>query len=465
MTIKELSDSFKRGDISSVVVTETFIEKIKKNKLNAVVTLSEDLALTQAKISDERIRAGDNNRLLGIPGIIKDNIMVEGIGSTAGSVILKDYISSYDATVINNLKKDGSIILGKSNMDEFAMGSSTEMSIFGATKNPYDSSRVAGGSSGGSAVAVAADLSMFALGSETGGSVRQPASFCNVVGLKPTYGSVSRYGLMSMASSLDQIGVLAKSVEDVEDVFSIISGKDAKDSTSSNYTFIKKEEAISGLKIGIPKEYFTEGIDKKIETRIRETIDKISDLGAEIREVSLPHTNYAIPVYYIIMSSEVSSNMSRYDGLRYGINNESKDIIDSYFKNRGVGFGPEVKRRIMLGTYCLSSGYNDAYYKKALKVKSLIKSDFTNTFKDVDIIITPVSPTLPFKMGDRVDDPLSMYLSDIFTVTANLAEIPAISVPCGMIDNLPVGIQIIGQPFQENRIIQAAKNIEKIWKQ
>jgi len=466
MTIRELASGFRGGEFSAVEVAKFFLDKIKKNNEEnfSFITITEELALEQARKADERIAKGDENLLLGISGALKDNIMLKGVRCTAGSKSLNNYYSSYNAHIVEKLEKEGSVILGKTNMDEFAMGSSTENSAFGVTRNPYDLSRIPGGSSGGSAVAVATGCCSFAIGSDTGGSIRQPASFCGVVGLKPTYGSVSRRGLIAMASSLDQIGVFARNISDTIDLFEVISGKDELDSTSVDYSFSRKEIDVSKLRVGIPKEYFIDGMDKRVEMKIKEAIALISKMGVKIKEISLPHTDYALPVYYIIMPSEVSSNMSRYDGLRYGLSDDqASDLIESYFRNRGKGFGMEVKRRIVLGTYTLSAGYKDTYYQKALKVRSLIKDDFVKAFKEVDIIITPTSPILPFKIGEKIGDPLSIYLSDIFTVTANLAGVPALSLPCGKIDGLPVGIQLIGRSFEENTILQAGKAFEEIW--
>lgn len=466
MTIRELASGFRGGEFSAVEVAKFFLDKIKKNNEEnfSFITITEELALEQARKADERIAKGDENLLLGISGALKDNIMLKGVRCTAGSKSLNNYYSSYNAHIVEKLEKEGSVILGKTNMDEFAMGSSTENSAFGVTRNPYDLSRVPGGSSGGSAVAVATGCCSFAIGSDTGGSIRQPASFCGVVGLKPTYGSVSRRGLIAMASSLDQIGVFARNISDTIDLFEAISGKDELDSTSVDYSFSRKEIDVSKLRVGIPKEYFIDGMDKRVEMKTKEAIALISKMGAKIKEISLPHTDYALPVYYIIMPSEVSSNMSRYDGLRYGLSDDqASDLIESYFRNRGKGFGMEVKRRIVLGTYTLSAGYKDTYYQKALKVRSLIKDDFVKAFKEVDIIITPTSPILPFKIGEKIGDPLSIYLSDIFTVTANLAGVPALSLPCGKIDGLPVGIQLIGRSFEENTILQAGKAFEELW--
>jgi len=466
MTIRELASGFRGGEFSAVEVAKFFLDKIKKNNEEnfSFITITEELALEQARKADERIAKGDENLLLGISGALKDNIMLKGVRCTAGSKSLNNYYSSYNAHIVEKLEKEGSVILGKTNMDEFAMGSSTENSAFGVTRNPYDLSRIPGGSSGGSAVAVATGCCSFAIGSDTGGSIRQPASFCGVVGLKPTYGSVSRRGLIAMASSLDQIGVFARNISDTIDLFEVISGKDELDSTSVDYSFSRKEIDVSKLRVGIPKEYFIDGMDKRVEMKIKEAIALISKMGVKIKEISLPHTDYALPVYYIIMPSEVSSNMSRYDGLRYGLSDDqASDLIESYFRNRGKGFGMEVKRRIVLGTYTLSAGYKDTYYQKALKVRSLIKDDFVKAFKEVDIIITPTSPILPFKIGEKIGDPLSIYLSDIFTVTANLAGVPALSLPCGKIDGLPVGIQLIGRSFEENTILQAGKAFEELW--
>jgi len=377
--------------------------------------------------------------------------------------------------VINKLKDSGAVFLGKTNLDEFAMGSSTENSAFGPTKNPYDLTRVSGGSSGGSAAAVAADLCIFALGSDTGGSIRQPASFCGVVGLKPTYGRVSRYGLIAMASSLDQIGPITKNVYDAALVLNIIAGYDIMDSTTvkkdvPDYTK-NLEKPIKGLKIGVPKEYFKEGLDGQVKEVIRRAINRLQELGGEIIDISLPYSEYALATYYIIMSSEVSANLARYDGIRYGLSkikdrkSKAKNLNEIYFKTRAEGFGKEVKRRIMLGTYALSAGYYDAYYKKAQQVRTLIKWDFENAFKKVDVIVGPTSPTVAFKLKEKINDPLSMYLSDIYTVAINLAGLPAISIPCGFVKkdnkNLPVGLQIIGKHFDEATILQVAYNYEK----
>jgi aspartyl-tRNA(Asn)/glutamyl-tRNA(Gln) amidotransferase subunit A len=460
-TIKEIHESLLEKKFSVFELVSAYLEKIKKEneKTNSYLAVYPEKALVQAKKIDEKIAKKEVIPMLaGIPIAMKDNILVEGMQCTAGSKVLKDYVAPYDATCISKLKEQGAIILGKTNLDEFAMGSSTENSAFGPTKNPRDLTRVPGGSSGGSAASVAANLSVFALGSDTGGSIRQPVSFCGLVGLKPTYGMVSRYGLIAFASSLDQIGPITKTVEDCKIVFDAIKGKDKLDSTSvSNKQNVKK---VKDLVIGIPKEYFVEGADPKVIELVKERIEQYKSRGIKIKEISLPYTEYALPCYYIIAPSEASANLARYDGIKYGFS-ATKDpsvdnLMDVYLKSRGEGFGKEVRRRIIIGTYALSSGYYDAYYLRAQKVKKLIKKDFDEAFKKVDAIFTPTSPTTAFKIGERSEDPLKMYLSDIFTVSVNLAGLPAISVPCGNIDGLPVGFQVIGKPFEEERIMEIA---------
>lgn len=407
--------------------------------------------------------------LWGVPCAIKDNILIDGTVATAGSKILEHYVSAYDATIIKRLRSAGASFLGKTNLDEFAMGSSTENSAFGPTKNPLDLSRVPGGSSGGSAAAVAADLAVFALGSDTGGSVRQPASFCGIVGLKPTYGRVSRHGLIAMASSLDQIGPLTKTVYDAAVVLQAISGQDVFDSTTvpketPDFTRnINKE--IKELKIGIPKEFFDKGLDNEVREKVEDAVKKLENLGCKMEEISLPHAEYALAAYYIIMPCEVSSNLARFDGIRYGYSaKETKNLLETYLESRAAGFGAETKRRIMLGTFTLSAGYYDAYYLKAQKVRALIKKDFDNAFEKVDAIIGPTSPTTAFKIGEKSSDPVSMYLSDIYTVPVNLAGLPAISIPCGngKQTNLPVGFHIIGRAFDENTILRIAHQLEQV---
>lgn len=466
LTISQVQEGLKKKDFSALELTKSFFEKIEKEdkKISAFLLLTKDLALSQAKETDDKILEGrEIPALAGVPSAIKDNILVENFKCTSGSKILENYIAPYDATVIKKLKNQGAVILGKTNLDEFAMGSSTENSAFGPTKNPWDLNRVPGGSSGGSAAAVAAGLSVFALGSDTGGSIRQPASFCGVVGLKPTYGAVSRYGLMAFASSLDQIGPLTKTVEDCRTVFEAIFGKDEMDSTSMEMPKMEiNKYDIKNIKIGVPKEYFVKGMEEEVEKVVREAVKKFENLGAKIQEVSLPHTEYALPCYYIIAPSEASANLARYDGIKYGFSQKTaKDLMDVYFESKGKGFGTEPRRRIMLGTYALSAGYYDAFYKKAQKVRTQIKEDFDKVFEKVDLILTPVSPTTAFKIGEKVSDPLTMYLSDIFTIAVNLAGLPAISIPCGKAKDLPVGLQIIAKPFQEDKILKTAEIFEK----
>jgi aspartyl-tRNA(Asn)/glutamyl-tRNA(Gln) amidotransferase subunit A len=462
-----------KGDFTSVDLTKACLAQIKKadKKLKAFTLVTEELALAEAKRVDEKIKKGEKIGLLeGIPVAVKDNMAIDGVRTTAGSKILENYIATYDASVIKKLKDEGMIIIGRTNMDEFAMGSSTESSYFGPTKNPWDTSRVPGGSSGGSAVAAAADECIYALGSDTGGSIRQPASLCGVVGLKPTYGRVSRYGLLAMASSLDQIGPITKTVEDAAIVLEAISGKDKMDSTTverldeePGWAVKDLKKSIKGLRIGVPKEYFGSGMDPEVEQSVREAIKKLEELGAKITEVSLPHAKYGLAVYYILMPSEVSANLARFDGIRYGYSDQGgKNLLEVYLNSRHNGFGEEVRRRIMLGTYTLSSGYYDAYYLQAQKVRTLVKRDFDEVFKKVDCLVTPTSPLPAFKLGEKFGDPLTMYLADIFTVSINVAGVPAISIPCGLTkSNLPIGLQIIGQHFDEETILRAAYNYEQ----
>jgi len=463
LTITQAHEGLKKKEFSAFELTKFFLNKIKKQdkKISAFITVTDDLALSQAKEVDKLISAEKKIPILaGVPVAVKDNILVERIKTTCASKILENYVAPYDATCIKKLKELGAVILGKTNLDEFAMGSSTEHSAFFPTKNPHDLTKVPGGSSGGSAAAVAADLSCYALGSDTGGSIRQPASFCGVVGLKPTYGAVSRYGLIAFASSLDQVGPITKTAEDAQIVFNVISGKDEKDSTSVAFKIQNSKFKIQNLRIGIPKEYFIKGIDPGVERVVRQAIEKIEKMGAKIEEISLPHTEYALPIYYIIMPSEASTNLARYDGVKYGLSKPGKDLLDVYLKTRAHGFGQEVKRRIMLGTYALSAGYYDAYYLKAQKVRTLIRNDFDKVFEKVDVIFTPTSPFTAFKLGEKIKNPLSMYLSDIFTVSVNLVGLPAVSMPVGSVGKLPVGLQIIGKPFEENKILEISKIYE-----
>ncbi len=470
LTISQTHQGLKKKEFSALELCKAYLDKIKEKdkEIFAFLTVNQESALSQAKKIDDLISKGKEIPILaGLPLAVKDNILVENLKCTAGSKILENYIAPYDATVIKKLKEEDCLILGKTNMDEFAMGSSTENSAFGPTHNPHDLSRVPGGSSGGSAAAVASNLCCYALGSDTGGSIRQPSSFCGVVGLKPTYGTVSRSGLIAFASSLDQIGPITKTVEDAKIVFEAISGKDSLDSTSVEIPEIQDTKYdIRNTKIGVPKEYFIKGIDPEVEKVIKAAIKKYEGMGAKIEEVSLPHTEYALPAYYLINPSEASANLARYDGIKYGFAANSKSqitnskLLDGYLKTRGEGFGEEVRRRIMLGTYVLSAGYYEAYYLRAQKVRTLVKNDFEKVFEKVDALLTPVSPFLPFKIGERIEDPLSMYLVDVYTVSINLVGLPALSLPVGKVGDLPVGLQIIGKPFEEDKILE----IGKIWK-
>ncbi len=490
-TIKEINSGLKNKRFSALELCDFYLGQIqeKEKGINAFLQVDVEGAKKQAKVIDEkRARGEELESLAGIPCAIKDAILVNGLNCTAGSKILENYKAVYDATCVAKLKNEGAVILGKTNLDEFAMGSSTEHSAFKITKNPHDLTKVPGGSSGGSAVAVASGECVFSLGSDTGGSIRQPASFCGVVGLKPTYGAVSRYGLIAFASSLDQIGPMAKNVEDCEAVFKAIIGLDVKDATSVDFPSLNHSitQSLNHLKIGIPKEFFGEGLEKEVKEIIEGVIKKLEKEGAKIIDISLPTSSYALSCYYIIATSEASANLARFDGIRYGKKFKIKssklkvnDLFSDYAQTRGGGFGEEVKRRIMLGTFALSSGYYDAYYLKAQKVRALIKQDFENAFSKVDFIFTPVSPFPAFNIGEKIDDPLKMYLSDIYTVPVNLAGVPALSMPVGF-DNrtcpedirlssvearsegLPIGLQIIGKHFSDLAILQLAKSIEKL---
>ena len=463
ITIQEIKEGLADENFSAVELTEAHFDKIEKKDedISAFLTLTKEKALSQAKQVDEWVQQGrDLPSLAGVPVAVKDNMLVEGVKCTAGSKILEDYEAPYDATVIEFLRSEGAVILGKTNMDEFAMGSSTENSAFQTTKNPHDLERVPGGSSGGSAAAVASDMSVVALGSDTGGSVRQPASFCGTVGFKPTYGAVSRYGLIAMASSLDQIGPFAKNVNDAKIVFEAIKGGDRFDSTNVDKEFTKRNEDLKDLTFGVPEEFFSEGLDQEVEEEAKKAIDKVGQ-EANLKKISLPHSEYALPVYYIIMPAEVSANLARYDGIKYGATEEADNLLEFYSKTRGQNFGKEVRRRLMLGTYTLSSGYYDAYYKRAQKVRTLIKKDYQEAFKDVDLILTPTSPTPAFEVGAK-SDPLSMYLSDIYTASLNLAGLPGLSMPCNKVDGLPVGLQVIGDVFEDYQVLDVAQKIERI---
>ncbi|MBI2451208.1 MAG: Asp-tRNA(Asn)/Glu-tRNA(Gln) amidotransferase subunit GatA [Parcubacteria group bacterium] len=462
-TIKQLHEGLVKKEFSSTELTSDFLNRIreKDKAIHAFLSLNSEEAIGQAEKVDEMISQGEKIDVLsGIPCAVKDNILVENLPATAGSKILENYIAPYDATAIKKLKEKKSIFLGKTNLDEFAMGSSTENSAFGPTKNPVDLNRVPGGSSGGSAAAVKAGMCAFALGSDTGGSIRQPASFCGVVGLKPTYGAVSRYGLMAMASSLDQIGPITKTVEDAEIVFDAMAGYDLLDSTSVKFPIPDLRFKIQGLRIGIPKEYFQKGLDPKVDEAIKKAIKQFEDLGASIEEISLPHTSDALASYYLIMPSEVSANLARYDGIKYGLSKEGDDLISVYLNTRKEGLGQEVRRRVMLGAYALSAGYYDAFYLKAQKVRALIKQDFEKAFSKVDLLLTPTSPQTAFKFGEKTADPLAMYLADIYTVPVNLAGLPAISIPVEPVGGLPIGLQIIGRWFEEKLILKAAQELK-----
>lgn len=470
LTLKESIHGLKFKEFSSAELVSFYLSRIEEqNKdLNAILEVS-PTALEDAKKNDKaRSSCESVGELAGVPILLKDNMMVQGWKNTSASQVLEGHISIYDATIVERLKSAGAILIGRTNMDEFAMGSSTETSHFGFTKNPWDKTRVPGGSSGGSAVAIAASFAPVALGSDTGGSIRLPASFCGVVGLKPTYGRVSRYGLMAMASSLDQIGPFTKTVEDTAIIMRAIEGKDPKDATSVELseTNIAEliEPSVDGLTFGIPKEYFLEGMDVEVRQFVMGAVSELEKGGAKVEEISLPHTEYALATYYILMPCEVSSNLGRFDGLRYGYHSTGANLMETYSCSRGEGFGPEVKRRIMLGSYALSAGYYDAYYRKALKVRSLIKQDFDEALKHVDAIITPTSPSIAWKLGEKFNDPLTMYLSDIYTITANLATVPAMSLPCGFSHDLPVGLQFMGRPFDENMLYKIGMYYQSVTK-
>ncbi|MEA3339611.1 MAG: Asp-tRNA(Asn)/Glu-tRNA(Gln) amidotransferase subunit GatA [Chloroflexota bacterium] len=468
LTIHEARDRLTAGECSALELTEAVLARISAvdNDIQAYLTLTPESALDQARAADARRAAGEDSPLLGIPLAIKDVLCTEGVPTTAGSRILENFVPPYDAAAIARLKGAGAILLGKTNTDEFAMGSSTENSAFFTTHNPWDLTRVPGGSSGGSAAAVAAGECLGALGSDTGGSVRQPAGLCGIVGLKPTYGRVSRYGLIAFASSLDQIGVLAQDVTDAGLLLEAIAGHDPRDSTSldapvPDYTAALTGD-VKGVRVGVPQEYFIAGMQPQVEEAVRAAVDQLSDLGAEVHQVSLPHTDYALAVYYLIAPAEASANLARYDGVRYGLRVAGRNLLETYKATRGQGFGSEVKRRIMLGTYALSAGYYDAYYLKAQKARTLIKADFDSAFEQVDVIVAPTSPTTAFPIGEKSDDPLQMYLADVFTLSMNLAGICGLSVPCGFDgDGLPIGMQVMGPPLGEERVLRVAHAYEQ----
>lgn len=476
LTIKETHDGLRGKGFSVKELVEDCLDQIEKKdpEIRAYLEFFSD-ARDQSKKADELLsQGGELPPLLGIPLAVKDNILIKDKKATAASKILEHYVAPYDATVIKKLKNHGAVFLGKTNMDEFAMGASTENSAFGVTRNPHDTKRVPGGSSGGSAAAVAADLCIAGLGSDTGGSIRQPAAFCGVVGLKPTYGAVSRHGLIAMASSLDQIGPLTKSVEDAKLLFDAIRGPDHFDATSAQHvenrnTKLEIPENLQGFRVGIPKEYFTSGLDEDVEKNVKAAIKKIETAGAEVQEISLPHSEYALAAYYLIVSAEVSANLARFDGIRYGFKDKNHaTLFETYTKSRARGFGAEVKRRIMLGTYTLSAGYYDAYYLQAQKMRRLIQDDFKNAFDRVDVIMGPTAPTPAFGIGERTENPLEMYLADIYTVAINLAGVPAVSLPAGTVTRngsvLPVGLQMIGRWWDEDRLLSIAACSERLLK-
>jgi aspartyl-tRNA(Asn)/glutamyl-tRNA(Gln) amidotransferase subunit A len=471
LSLRQLHERFTNGEAHARDIVEDYAKRIRQvePKVKAYLTLTLEAAATQAEALDDKLKGWRKTvPMMGMPIAVKDNICTDGVKTTCASRILEHFAPPYDATVVTLLRERGYLLVGKTNLDEFAMGSSTENSAFGPTRNPWHQACAPGGSSGGSAAAVAADLCAAALGSDTGGSIRQPAAFCGVVGLKPTYGRVSRYGLVAFASSLDQIGPITKDVADAAMLLNVLAGHDPLDSTSANvpvpdYARALKKKDLKKLRVGVPQEYFAEGLDPEVGAAVREAIEELGRLGGEIKDVTLPRTDAAIATYYLIATAEASSNLARYDGVRYGLRSkQTKDLLEMYMKTRQEGFGSEVKRRIMLGTYALSAGYYDAYYGKAQAVRTLIRRDFEAAFQDVDLIATPVTPTPAFKLGEKVDDPLQMYLSDIYTISVNLAGIPAISVPCGFSKaGLPIGLQILGRPFEEETILRAAHAYEQ----
>jgi len=471
LTLFDLQNEFTQGKVSAVEIAQAYNKRLllAEPKVRAYITATKKEALlAEAKALDNKLRGWRKTLpLMAMPIAVKDNICTAGVKTTCGSRMLESFVPPYDATVVARLRDQGFFLSGKTNLDEFAMGSSTENSAFGPTRNPWNLACIPGGSSGGSAAAVAADLCVAALGSDTGGSIRQPAACCGVVGLKPTYGRVSRYGLVAFASSLDQIGPITKDVRDAAMLLKVIAGHDSLDSTSADMPvpdYMKAlKENMRGMKVGVPKEFFTEGMDPDVEQAVRVAVEQMQALKAEVKEISLPTTEYAIATYYLIATAEASSNLARYDGVRYGFRAaKEKGLLEMYMKTRQEGFGAEVKRRIMLGTYALSAGYYEAYYGKAQSVRTLIKRDFDEAFKEVDVIVTPTMPTPAFKLGEKIQDPLQMYLSDIFTISVNLAGVPAIVVPCGLSSaKLPIGLQVIGRPFEEEKILRAAYAYEQ----
>jgi aspartyl-tRNA(Asn)/glutamyl-tRNA(Gln) amidotransferase subunit A len=467
-TIAELSKELHNKDISSVELTQHFLSRINTldKQLNSFITVTEEQALAEAKAADETIARGEGAPLTGIPIAQKDIFCTKGIRTSCGSKMLDNFIAPYDATVISNFKAAGAVCLGKTNMDEFAMGSSNETSFYGGVKNPWDPTKIPGGSSGGSAAAVAARLAPAATGTDTGGSIRQPAAFCGITGIKPTYGRVSRYGMIAFASSLDQGGPMTRTAEDAAMLLQVMAGHDSKDSTSINKAVPNYTESLNndlnGLRIGLPKEYFSEGLEKGVESVVQNAIKELEKLGATIVDIELPHTHLSVPAYYVLAPAECSSNLSRYDGVRFGHRCDNpKDLTDLYERSRSEGFGQEVKRRIMVGAYVLSAGYYDAYYLKAQRVRRLIRDDFTTAFKNVDAILAPTTPTPAFGTGEKAVNPIEMYLSDIYTIATNLAGLPGLSMPAGLSNNLPVGVQLIGNHFDEARILNIAHRFQQ----
>jgi aspartyl-tRNA(Asn)/glutamyl-tRNA(Gln) amidotransferase subunit A len=469
LTLHAMQQRLRNKEVTSVELTRAFLERIGSvdQRINAYLTVTADQALEAAARADRRLAEGQGAELTGIPLALKDIFITEGVRTTCASRILENFVPPYDGTAVAKLKEQDAVLLGKLNMDEFAMGSSNENSAFGAVKNPWNLDYVPGGSSGGSAACIAARLAAATLGTDTGGSIRQPAANCGVVGLKPTYGRVSRYGVIAFASSLDQVGPIARDVEDCAILLQAVAGYDAADSTSVDLPVpdyrATLRDGVKGLKIGLPREYFIEGLDPDVQQATDDAIATLRELGAEMVEIALPHTEYAVACYYLIATAEASSNLARYDGVRYGRRvDRGQGLIDMFMQSRAAGFGPEVKRRIMLGTYALSSGYYDAYYLKAQKVRTLIRQDFLDAFTKVDVMLTPVAPTPAFRLGEKVADPLQMYLSDIFTIPVNLAGTCGMSLPCGLSrDGLPIGLQLIGQPFGEAALLKAAYAYEQ----
>ncbi len=471
LSAMELARMLRKGEISAREITESVFKRIdeREDTINAFITTTRETAFKQADEADAKFkRGGDIPPLTGIPIAVKDLLCTKGIKTTCGSRILKDFVPTYNATAVKKVLDAGAVLVGKTNMDEFGMGSSTENSIIGPTRNPVDTERVAGGSSGGSAAAVGSGESILALGTDTGGSIRQPSAFCGVTGIKPTYGRVSRYGLIAYASSLDQIGAIGKTAADCAMLLNVICGHDPRDTTSANLAkpaFLETpQQGIEGIRIGIPEEFFAEGLDSRIKETVLKAVGLLEKNGAQIVPINLPHSPYAVSTYYLIATAEASSNLARYDGVKYGFRNEEDmaDCMEMYEKTRTQGFGMEVKRRIMLGAYVLSAGYYDAYYLKAQKARTLIKQDFDEAFQKVDCIMTPVSPCLPFALGEKMTDPLQMYLVDIYTVSLNLAGLPGMSLPCGRVDNLPVGLQIVGKHFDEETVLRVGAAYERI---